>query len=68
MLEIGGILLKTLWMYVCQLPGTIIIWLINSRRKTLEITYRENMMASGIIGFFLMAIVSFLIIKGFRIY
>lgn len=64
MLEIGGILLRTLWMYLCQLPGTIIIWLISSRKKTLESTYKENMTASGLIGFFLMAIVSFLIIKG----
>jgi hypothetical protein len=63
MLEMGGIFLKTIWMYLCQLPGTVIIWLISSRKKTLEITYRENAMASGLIGLFLMAIVSFLIIR-----
>ena len=64
MLDIGGIFLKTIWMYLCQLPGTIIIWLVSSRKKTLEITYKENMMASGLIGLFLVAIVSFFILRG----
>ena len=64
MIEMGGIFLKAVWMYLCQLPGTIIIWLISPRKKTLELTYKENMMVSGLIGLFLVTIVSFLIIRG----
>ena len=66
-LEMGGILMRTVWMYLFQAPGTIIIWLAKGCSKKLSITYKEHVSYSGFVGLAFDIGVIFLLVKDLKI-
>ena len=66
-LEMGGILMRTIWMYFFQAPGTILIWIFKGCRKKLSVTYKEHMSYSGFVGLAFDALMIFLLVRELEI-